>query len=85
MHKNHVVNNLNGLSDFTSVRTFNALLIESWDVYSECELQIMHFTTESWDVYSEYDLQIMHFTTEPWDVYFEYDLQIMHFTEVILG
>ena len=59
----HVVNKLNGFSDFASVRTFYALLIESWDVYSEYDLQIMHFTTESWDVYSEYDSQIMHFTT----------------------
>ena len=44
MHKmSHVVNKLNGLSDFASVGTFYALLIESSDVYSEYDLQIMHF------------------------------------------
>ena len=44
MHNmSHVVNKLNGLSDFASVGTFYALLIESSDVYSEYDLQIMHF------------------------------------------
>ena len=41
----HVVNKLNGFSDFASVGNFYALLIESWDVYSEYDLQIMYFTT----------------------------------------
>ena len=64
MHnKSHVVNKSNGFLDFPLVRIFYALLIESWDVYSEYDLQIMHFTTESWDVYAEYDSQSMHFTT----------------------
>ena len=44
MHNmSHVVNKLNGLSDFASVGTFYAWLIESSDVYSEYDLQIMHF------------------------------------------
>ena len=46
MHNmSHVMNKLNGFSDFVLVRVFYALLIESWDVYSKYDLKIMHFTT----------------------------------------
>ena len=86
MHEmSHVVNKLNGFSDFASFGTFYGLLIQSWDVYCKYDLQIMHFTAASWNIYSEYDLQIIHFTTESWDVYSKYDLKIMHFTAVILS
>ena len=48
MHEmSHVVNKLNGFSDFASFGTFYGLLIQSWDVYCKYDLQIMHFTAAS--------------------------------------
>ena len=48
MHnKTHDVNKLNVFSDFASFGNFYALLTESRDVFSEYDLQIVHFNTGS--------------------------------------